>query len=194
MSRRRGRRGRTVNESQSGGPPSAVGSSGPPALPSTDAEANTPLLLAFKTLFENAANKAKSALESTGKVGPRAIFVYDNEAGNLEAGTTKTVALVWRNELQKEALIRRIREKAMREQASAVLTVTETEPEPGRSLRRRGTFLLSGVAPGLNLFARVDYAFANDMKGITSWEMRYLDKPVHNVFVDGIFPVERGSV
>jgi hypothetical protein len=54
--------------------------------------------------------------------------------------------------------------------------------------------MLSGVAPGIHLSARVDYAFGSDTKSITTWEMRYLDKPVQNVFLDGIFPMERRPV
>ena len=196
MSRRRGRKGHTVNGSQPDVPSSAVASSGPSALPNTDPEANVPLLLvnAFKALFEKAADTVRSEVASTGKVRPTAIFVYENEAGTSEASTTKTVILDWRDELQKEALIRRIREKALTERASAVLTLTEAEPESRSRRGGRGVLTLSGVAPGMQLSARVDYVFGSDTKSITSWEMRYLDKPVHNVFLDGIFPMERRPV
>ena len=200
MSRRRARRGRTVNGPQSDAPPKAVASSGPPALTpvshTIDPEVHAPLLVAnaFKAPFEKAASMAKSEVAATGKAGPTAIFVYENEARNPEASTTKTVSLLWNDELQKEALIRRIREKALMEHASAVLTLTEAEPGSRISPKRQGMLILSGVAPGMKLSARVDYAFGNDTKSITSWEMRYLDKPVQNLFLDGIFPVGRGSV
>lgn len=137
---------------------------------------------------------AKSEVASTGKVRPTAIFVYENEAGTSEASTTKTIILDWRDELQKEALIRRIREKALAERASAVLTLTEAEPESRSRPQGRGMLMLSGVAPGVHLSARVDYAIGSDTKSVTSWEMRYLDKPVQNVFLDGIFPLERRPV
>ncbi|MGD0237040.1 MAG: hypothetical protein ABSC55_21220 [Syntrophorhabdales bacterium] len=65
----------------------------------------------------------KNGVTSTGKAHSTAIFVYENEAGNLEASTTKTIALIWRSALQKEAPIRRIREKACMEHAFAVLTL-----------------------------------------------------------------------
>src|SRR5271157_680793 len=105
MSRRRGRKGRTVNGSQPDAPSSAVASSGPPALPNTDPGANVPQLLvnAFKALFERAADTVRGEVASTGKVRPTAIFVYENKAGTSEASTTKTVILDWRDELQKEA-------------------------------------------------------------------------------------------
>jgi hypothetical protein len=196
MSRRRARRAHTVNGSQSDAPQPAVASSDPPALPSTGPAVNAPLRLvnAFKALFEKAANMAKDEVASTGKVGPRAIFVYENEALTTEAGPTKTVSLFWNDELHKEILISRIREKALMEHASAVLTLTEAEPESRSRPQRKGMLMLSGATPGMNLSARVDYALSNDAKSITSWEMRYLDKPVQNVFLDGIFPMGRGPV
>ena len=136
----------------------------------------------------------KGEVASTGKVRPTAIFVYENEAGTSEPSTTKTVILDWRDELRREALIRKIREKALAEGASAVLTLTEAEPESRSRPRGRGMLMLSGVVPGIYLSARVDYAFGSDTKSVTSWEMRYLDKPVQNVFLDGIFPLERKPV
>ena len=136
----------------------------------------------------------KSEVASTGKVRPTAIFVYENEAGTPEASTTKTISLIWNGELQKEALIRRIREKALREKASAVLTLTEAEPESRSPPQRQGVLMLSGVTPGVSLSARVNYAFDNETKSITSWEIRWLQRPVQNVFLDGIFPMERGPV
>jgi len=72
--------------------------------------------------------------------------------------------------------------------------LTEAEPESGTSLQRQGALLLSGVTPGMNLSARVDYAFDTETRSITSWELHWLERPVQNVFLDGIFPVGRGSV
>jgi hypothetical protein len=46
----------------------------------------------------------------------------------------------------------------------------------------------------MNLSARVDYAFDTETRSITSWELHWLERPVQNVFLDGIFPVGRGSV
>ena len=54
--------------------------------------------------------------------------------------------------------------------------------------------MLSGVTPGVSLSARVDYAVDTETKSISSWEIRWLQTPVQNVFLDGIFPMERGPV
>lgn len=194
---RRKRKGDSVTGSQSDGPSRPpVGPPPTPAFPPPDPEANARQRSSntFTSVCERAADLVKSEVASTGKVRPTAIFVYENKAGTSEASTTKTVILDWRDELQKEALIRRIREKALTERASAVLTLTEAEPESRSRPRGRGMLMLSGVAPGIYLSTRVDYAFGSDTKSITSWEMRYLDKPVHNVFLDGIFPIERRPV
>jgi hypothetical protein len=131
----------------------------------------------------------KSEVASTGKIRPTAIFVHENDAGTPEASTTKIVSLIWNGEIQKEALIQRIREKA-----SAVLLLTEADPEPRSSPRRQGVLMLSGVTPGVSLSARVDYAVDTETKSISSWEIRWLQGPVQNVFLDGIFPMERGPV
>jgi hypothetical protein len=136
----------------------------------------------------------KNGVASAGKVSPTAIFVYENEAGTPEASTMKIVSLIWNGEIQKEALIKRIREKAFMEKASAVLMLTEADPEPRSSPQRQGVLMLSGVTPGVTLSARVDYAVDNETKSITSWELRWLQRPVQNVFLDGVFPMERGPV
>jgi hypothetical protein len=136
----------------------------------------------------------KSEVASTGKVRPTAMFVYESEPDKLEVSTTKIVSLIWRGEHQKEAIIRGVREKAYMEHASAVLILTEAEPEPPGSPRRQDAFILSGVTPGASLSARVDYAVDKETKSITSWELRWRKGPVQNVFLDGIFPMERGLV
>ncbi len=136
---------------------------------------------AFKTVVERIADEAKKEVVSTGAVSPAAIFVYQSEAGAPEVATTKTVSLAWRDELQKEALTRRIREKALAENASAVVVLAEAEGE------RPGTVILSGAAPGMRASARVTYAFDKSTKTITSWETRWLDSPLQNAFLDGIF-------
>jgi hypothetical protein len=191
---RRKRKGGGVTQPQSATPLNPAAPA--PVSPTTDPEAKTRQQPAdaFKVVFEKAADMVKGEVASTGKVRPTAIFVYENEAGTAEASTTKTVILDWRDELQKEARIGRIREKALTERASAVLTLTEAGPESRSRPRGRGMLMLSGVAPGVHFSARVDYVFAAETKSITSWELRYLDKPVLNVFLDGIFPMERRPV
>jgi hypothetical protein len=110
----------------------------------------------------------------------------------------KTISLYWKSDLQKEALIKKIKEKASMEHASAVLTLTEAETQRvnGRSrgsAQRQGTLILSGVTPDVSLSARVDYAFDKETKSITLWEMHWLDRPVQNVFLDGVFERTAGA-
>jgi hypothetical protein len=47
--------------------------------------------------------------------------------------------------------------------------------------------VLSGATTGMSASARVDYSFDKETKTVTSWKMSWLDKPVQNVFLDGIF-------
>ena len=172
-----------------GPPPTPVS---PP--PDPEAKARQRSADAFKVVVQRAADMVKSEVASSGKVRPTAIFVYEHEAGTPEASTTKIVSLIWNGDIQKEALIKRIREKALLEKASAVVMLNEADPEPRSSPQRQVAFMLSGVTPGVSLSARVDYAVDNETKSITSWEIHWLGRPVQNVFLGGIFPMERGSV
>jgi hypothetical protein len=47
--------------------------------------------------------------------------------------------------------------------------------------------LLSAVSPSARASARVDYSFDNETKTVTSWKISWLNPPVQNVFLDGIF-------
>ena len=127
---------------------------------------------AFKNAIEKAADRSKSELVSEGKIKPMAFFVDAD-------GTMKTVSLSVKDEYQKEALIRRIREKVLAENISTVIALTEMDDEK--------TVILSGVSPGMKGSARVDYSFDNKTKTVTSWKMTWLNQPVQNVFIDGIF-------
>jgi hypothetical protein len=140
----------------------------------------------------------KNEVASTGPVGPTAIFVYENETDNPGTSTMNAVSLHWTSDLHKEALIKRIREKAFTEHASAVLMLTEAEPQRvnGRSrssAQRQGRLILSGVTPEVSLSVRVDYSFDKEAKRITLWEMHWLDRPVQNVFLDGVFERTAGA-
>ena len=94
-------------------------------------------------------------------------------------GTMKTVYLSVKDEYQKETLIQRIQEKALAENISTVLVLTEMDDEH--------TTVLSGVSPRMKGSARIDYSFDNTTKTVTSWKMTWLNQPVQNVFLDGIF-------
>ena len=128
----------------------------------------------FRGIVERAADRARRYLASAGKIGPTAFFAYDKD-------TMKVVSLSFKDEFQRDALRKKIREKALVESASAVLVLTEGEHE------KDGMIVLSGVAPGMSASMRVDYSFDEKTKTVTSWKMSWLDKPVQNVFLDGIY-------
>ena len=177
MSRKRRGRVNAVNESRPHPPLSPPNSPAtPPVTVSTNRGMHIPPHLsdAFKGIVERAADRARNDLASMGKIRPTAFFVYTD-------GTMKVVSLSFKDELQKDGLIRRIREKALAENASDVLVLTEVEH--GRHVMT----VLSGATLGMSASARVDYSFDKETKTVTSWKMGWLDKPVQNVFLDGIF-------
>lgn len=132
----------------------------------------SPLTDAFKKVFEKAVDRARKELLSSGKIGLAVFFVYAN-------GTMNVGSLFFKDELHEGLLKKRVREKALAENASAVIVLTEVE--------RPGTIILSGAAPGMRASARVDYVFDKDARAITSWEPHWIDSPLKNAFLDGIF-------
>jgi hypothetical protein len=178
MFRRRRKKNNTVNGVQSESPPSPLApDSATPSPIAVDVyhETKTPPLLtdAFKGAIEKAADRSKNELAFEGKIKPMAFFVHAD-------GTMKTVSFSLRDGLQKEALIRRIREKALAENAFAVMILTENN-------HARHEAVLSGASRGVRASARVDYSFDNETKTVTSWKISWLNQPVQNVFLDGIF-------
>jgi hypothetical protein len=177
MFRRRKKKNKTVNENQTESLPSMQAPDSnipPPAIVSTHQETKTSPLLSdfFKNAIEKAADKSKSELLSEGKIKPMAFFVQAD-------GTMKTVSLFVKDGYQKQALIRRIQEKALAENVSTVIILTEMANEK--------RVVLSGVSPGMEGSASIDYSFDNNTKTVTLWKMAWLNKPVQNVFLDGIF-------
>lgn len=94
-------------------------------------------------------------------------------------GPMKTVSLSVKNESQKDVLMRRIREKALEENIPTVIVLSEIDNEH--------EMLLSGVSPGMKGSARVDCGFDKATKTVTSWKITWLNQPVQNIFLDGIF-------
>jgi hypothetical protein len=177
MFRRRKRKNKTVNETQTESLPSnQVPDSDipPPAVVGTHQETKASPLLpdAFKSTIEKAAGRSRSELLSEGKLKPMAFFVHAD-------GIMKTVFLSFKHEYQRETLIRRIREKALAENICTVIILTEMDGEH--------TAVLSGVSTGTKGSAGVDYSFDNKTNTVTSWKMSWLDQPVPNVFLDNIF-------
>jgi hypothetical protein len=183
MFRKRKRKDNTGNTPRPDTPPStpaADPSKHSPGAAGVCRETKTAPLLtdAFRSAFEKAADRAKSELASKGKIGPMVFFVHAD-------GRIKPASLLLRGEDQKDALIRRIREKVSAENVFAVMVLTEMDNNKQRGM------VLSGVTLGAQVSARVDYSFDKDAKTITSWKLSWFDQPVRNVFLQGIFDKSR---
>jgi hypothetical protein len=150
-------------------------STNPPPVPRDARETRTapPLTEAFKAAIEKAADRAKASLASKGKLEPMVFFVHED-------GTMKIAALVLRDGPQKDVLIGRIRDKALAENVSAVMVLSETDPK-----RQRAT--LSGVSPGAKASVHLNYNFDAKTKTVTSWELKWLSQPIRSPFLDGVF-------
>ncbi len=147
-----------------------------PAPASSSRGARPPAHLSdeLKDIFEKAAERAKNDLAHTGKIRPTAFFVYTD-------GTMKVVSLSYKDDLHREILIRRIREKASAENVSEVLVLTEAEQG-----RHTMTVLSAATAA-----TRIDYTYSKEAKTVTSWKIIWLDRPVRNVFLNGIFDKDK---
>jgi hypothetical protein len=152
----------------------------------------------LRITLEKAADMAKKELASRGRVEPMAVFGYHGEAYAGEAGgdVFKAVSLVWRTELQKEAVRKRVREKAAAEGAAALVVLTRAAGEGGGARQRdnadqKGTLVFTGAMPGARGVARVAYVFQKEAKTFASWEMRLSFETLENFFLDGIFAPPR---
>ena len=175
MSRRRTRKNKTLNGTQPESPPPTLASNSGLPLPTTvsaQQETKTPLTNVFKNTVNKAADRSRSDLISEGKIKPTVFFIHAD-------GSMKTVSLSVENEYQKDVVIRRIREKVSAENISTVIVLTEMDHED--------TMVLSGASAGMRGSACIDYSFDNKTKTVTSWNINWLNQPVQNVFLDGIF-------
>ena len=127
----------------------------------------------FKGAIEKVADWSRTGLASEGKIRPMVFFVHVD-------GTMKAVSLSFKGELHKELLKTRIREKALAENAIAIIILTEMDNEGHK-------VVLSGVSPGMKACAQVDYRFDNESKTVISWKISWLNQPFQNVFIEGIF-------
>jgi hypothetical protein len=176
MLRRRKRKNSTGNGTHPEPPPLVPNSANPSPF-SVDVHRetkNSPVLSdAFIGAIEKAADWSRTGLALEGKIRPMVFFVHAD-------GTMKTVSLSFKDELHKELLKTRIREKALAENAIAVIILTEMDNEKHK-------VVLSGVSSGMKASAYVDYGLDNGSKTITSWKINWMNKAVQNVFIDGIF-------
>ena len=158
-------------------PPPLVPNSATPSPFSVDVhrENKTPPVLsdAFKGAIEKAADWSRTGLASEGKIRPMVFFVHAD-------ATMKAVSISFKDELHKELLKTRIREKALAESAIAVIILNEMDNEGHK-------VVLSGVSPGMKASAYVDYGLDNGSKTITSWKITWMNQAVQNIFLDGIF-------
>jgi len=177
MFRRRKKKNKVVQETQpEPSPPDQTSktdlSSQSPVATHQETRSSPLLNDAFQDSFEKAAEKLKNKLVSEGKMEPTVFFVQKD-------GSMKTAVLSVKDDLQKEELIRRIREKTLAEDISTVMTLTD--------MADKHRLVLSGVNPNTSGFASIDYSFDNATKTVTSWKMNRLAQPVKNIFLDGIF-------
>jgi hypothetical protein len=115
---RRKKKNKTVNETQPEPPPPDRAPNidkPPPVTVGVDKETGTPPVLtdAFKSTIEKAADGSRSELASEGKLKPMAFFVNAD-------GAMKTASLSVKDGYQNDALIGRIREKALEENIPTV--------------------------------------------------------------------------
>ncbi len=148
--------------------------------------------------MERAAEMAKRALSGQGKVTPMAVFAYRGDPAHGEGGGVeefKSVSLVWRTELQKETIRKRIKEKAAAERASAVVVLVRINVEGGRAKKplpqEKGVLFFSAATANARASARVTYILEKEAKSVSSWEMHLSSEPGETFFLDGVFPVSK---
>ncbi len=173
MFRRRKRKNNIANGFQPELAPHVPNSTAPTLVTFNHKAKASPLLTdAFKGAIEKAADwPCQRAPEGT--IKPMVYFVHADN-------TMKAVYLSLKDEYHTESLVQRIREKALAENAFAVIALTETDNE-GHMV------VLSGVSPGMKASACVNYTLDTESKTVNSWKINWLNQPVQNVFVDGIF-------
>jgi len=152
----------------------------PPAVPVGECDKGPVIPPVLIASVERAADLAKRELTDTGRITPRALFVYDGKTPPSERRIT-VVSLAWRNEFQKDALRERIRDKALQENARAVV-VTGVGSTEGRC-----RLTLSGMTREAHITATVDYAFDRGTKTIGRWEFQWLSE-THGDVMWGVWP------
>jgi hypothetical protein len=173
MSRKIRNRVQAVGESRKHSPSSIPAPKDlPPEVASeTNREASVPSEGLLK-IFEKAVDRVKSDLGSKGRITPTAFFAYADD-------DMKVVSLSFKNDLQRDLRIERIREKVLTENAWAVLVLTEVEP--------MSVAILSGVTSGEMASALLRYDLGAGTKDLASFRMSWVNHPARNIFLEGIF-------
>jgi len=138
----------------------------------TQAKPASQITDAFRAIVENTTERVKDDLASTGRIIPTVFFAYPD-------GTMKVVSFSFKDDLQKDTLAIRIREKALEEGTCAVLVLTEHE--------RPGTAILSGTTNGIHISVLVNYSYDKETKTVASWKITWHKEPVHDILLEGIF-------
>jgi len=169
------------------------GPSGPSAgVPRTGAAAE------FGPVFERIAAIIGKKLGSAGAAMTMACFIYEGavkEDGSKPADI-KAVSLSWKSEFQKELVRKRVREKALREEASAVVIVTDGETvsageRQNNSAKRKRAIVLCGAGQNGNATATIPYTVEGEQKSVSFGEMQWLNGPSYNFFLEGILTRRR---
>ena len=121
----------------------------------------------------------------------KAVFENGDRKGyGLENGDMKAVSLRWRTEFYREIVRKKIHDKAAREGALAVVLLTDARsPTRSANFLQRGTFLLSGATLRANAGASVAYTLDEQSRFFSFSEIEWLDEPVGDFFLAGIFPM-----
>ena len=132
-----------------------------PAVPPEDG-IRGPLIPSFLIAsVEKAANLAKRELSDTGRITRKALFVYDEQSHPR----ITVVSLAWRSEFEKDALAKKIRDKAFQEDARAVVVIG-IQPQ---------IVTVSGMTFETEVTASIAYTFDGGTRTIGRWELRWLN-------------------
>jgi hypothetical protein len=146
----------------------------------------------FKAVFEKVLTMVNNRVNFRDRAAPLAIFIFENgdrKGDGLECGHMKVVSLSWRTEFYKEMIRKKIHEKAAREGALAVILLTDAGPRaPSGNSLQRGAFLLSGASLRVDAGASVAYTLDEQSRSFSFSGIEWLNEPVKNFFLDGIFP------
>lgn len=152
----------------------------------------------LRITLERATDMVKRELGERGRVAPTAVFGYQVEAGpgDEPVHIFKAVSLAWRTELQKEAVRKRVREKAAAEGAAALVVLTRAAGDGPRTRQKespelKGTLVFTGAVAGARGVARVDFVLQKEAGQFTSWDVRVSSEALENFFLNGIFPAPR---
>ena len=185
MSRRRRKKKVITPQPPSPGVTTAVASD--PRAPSPSQQK------AFKAVFEKVLAMVNNRVSFTDRIAPLAVFVFENgdrKGDGLENGDMKAVSLRWRTEFYREIVRKKIHDKAAHEGALAVVLLTDARsPTRSANFLQRGTFLLSGATLRANAGASVAYTLDEQSRFFSFSEIEWLDEPVGDFFLDGIFPM-----